>query len=34
MDLLQMVPTGLLGVILAPLGVLIGWGLQRWRGRK
>lgn len=33
-DLLQMVPTGLLGVILAPLGVLIGWGLQRWRGRK
>jgi len=34
MDLLQMVPTGLLGVILAPLGVLIGWGLQRWRGRR
>ncbi len=34
MDLLQMVPTGLLGVILAPLGVLIGWGLQRWRGRE
>lgn len=31
MDLLQMVPTGLLGVILAPLGVLIGWGMQRWR---
>jgi len=34
MDLLQMVPTGLLGVILAPLGVLIGWGLQRWRIKK
>ncbi len=34
MDLLQMVPTGLLGVILAPLGVLIGWGLQRWRKTK
>ncbi len=34
MDLLQMVPTGLLGVILAPLGVLIGWGMQRWRIKK
>jgi hypothetical protein len=34
MDLLQMVPTGLLGVILAPLGVLIGWGIQRWRKPK
>ncbi len=31
MDLLQMIPTGLLGVILAPLGVLIGWGLRKWR---
>ncbi len=34
MDLLQMVPTGLLGVILAPVGVLIGWGMQRWRKKK
>ncbi len=34
MDLLQMVPTGLLGVILAPLGVLIGWGMQRWQKTK
>ncbi len=34
MDLLQMVPTGLLGVIVAPLGVLIGWGMRRWRIKK
>ncbi|MCS7178988.1 MAG: alkaline phosphatase family protein [Anaerolineae bacterium] len=30
-DLLQMMSTGLLGVVLAPLGVLVGWGMQRWR---
>lgn len=34
MDLLQMVPTGFLSVLLAPLGVLVGWGMRRWRRPK
>ncbi len=34
MDLLQMVPTGFLAVLLAPVGVLIGWGIRKWRRPK
>jgi hypothetical protein len=34
MDLLQMVPTGFLAVLLAPLGVIIGWGIRKWRQPK
>ncbi len=31
LDLLQMVPTGFLAVLLALGGVLIGWGIRKWR---
>ncbi len=34
LDLLQMVPTGFMAVILAPVGVLIGWGIRKWRQPK
>lgn len=34
MDLLQMVPTGFLALGLAPVGVLIGWGMRKWRRPK
>ncbi|RME38212.1 MAG: hypothetical protein D6793_03095 [Thermoflexia bacterium] len=31
MDLLQMIPVGVLSGVLAGLAVLIGWGIRRWR---
>lgn len=31
LDLLQMVPVGFMSLILAPLAVLIGWGIKRWK---
>ncbi len=31
LDLLQMVPVGFVSLILAPLAVLITWGIKRWR---
>ncbi len=31
LDLLQMVPVGFISIILAPLAVLIVWGIKRWR---
>ncbi len=34
LDLLQMVPTGLVAVILAPVGVLMGWGIRKWQHPK
>lgn len=34
MDLLQMVSTGFLAPILAPVGMLIGWGMRRWQRPK
>lgn len=34
MDLLQMVPTGFAALVLAPVGVLIGWGIRKGQKPK